>query len=449
MKNRRTVTLVCFVLAVLLLGSGWSLGQEAADITLILDRGQRPRLKLALPQPAGFDSLVGEGAEAAAELYSTLRQDLALSGAFDVQGPEELSILELTGDQESDFVRYRSVGNELVLESSVVQEDDRLIIEGEVLHLESGRSVLGKRYRGRTTIARRIAHTFADEIVLAFTGRKGIALTSISFQSDRKGAGSREIYLMDYDGRNQRPVTAHQTISMSPEWDPSGDNLVYISYLNRAGGPGVFMVDLKTGRKGSIITEGTFNASPAFSPDGKKIALARTVGGGNTEIFVCNRDGSGMRRLTHSSAIDTNPAWAPNGKELAFTSSRSGSPQIYVMGTEGTDLRRITFEGGYNDGAAWNADSSKIAHATRRGRGFDIGLTDLVTLESRVLTRRPGSHEAPSYSPDGQKIAYASKTFSGGRSSTQIWVMDVNGSNERQLTRDGNNLAPSWSKYSK
>ena len=251
---------------------------------------------------------------------------------------------------------------------------------------------------------------------------------------------------MDYDGHNQRPVTAHRTISMSPEWDPSGGNLVYISYLNRAGGPGVFMVDLRTGRKGSLITEGTFNASPAFSPDGRRLALARTVGSGNTEIFICKRDGSGMQRLTTSSAIDTNPAWSPSSREIAFTSNRAGSPQIYVMSASGTDLRRITFEGSYNDGAVWSDDGSKVAHATRRRGGFDIGLTDLVTLESQVLTSRQGSHEAPAYSPDGRKIAYASKRVSGGRSNTQIWVMDIDGTNQRQLTTNGNNLSPSWSK---
>lgn len=422
---------------------------DRSDITVVLEGKARPRLRLALPDPLGLTDLDGEAATAADELYSTLRQDLTLSGAFEIQGPEQLSILEFSGDPESDYERYRSIGNELLLESTVVQEGDRLVIEGEVLHLESGRSVLGKRYRGRVSIARRIAHTFADEIVLAFTGRKGIALTSIAFQSDRGGEGSREIYLMDYDGHNQRPVTAHRTISMSPEWDPSGDNLVYISYLNRAGGPGVFLVDLRTGRKGSLITEGTFNASPAFSPDGRKIALARTVGSGNTEIFVCKRDGSDMRRLTNSSAIDTNPAWSPTGRDIAFTSNRAGSPQVYVMSTEGTDLRRITFEGSYNDGAVWSDDGSKIAHATRRRGGFDIGLTDLVTLESRVLTRSHGSHESPAYSPDGRKIAYASKRVSGGRSVTQIWVMDVDGTNQRQLTTDGNNLAPSWSRFSR
>ncbi len=89
--------------------------------------------------------------------------------------------------------------------------------------------MLGKRYRGDPSIARRIAHTFADEIILYFSGRQGLALTSIAFAADR--SGFKEIYLMDADGANQRPITAHKSISMSPEWNPNGREIAYISLL--------------------------------------------------------------------------------------------------------------------------------------------------------------------------------------------------------------------------
>lgn len=415
------------------------------DIEVVLEGGQRPPLRLAAPAPRGIETLSAAAAAAANEIDTTLRYDLEISGAFQLQGPLELAVLRLTGNQEEDFELYRSLANEVLLEVDFSAEGDRLVLEGRVFDLKSGRSVLGKRYRGELRVARRIAHTFADEIIQYFTGRSGVSLTSIAFQSDRVGEKNREIYLMDYDGHNQHPVTAHKTISMSPTWHPSGDRLAYVSFLQ--GQPGIFLVELASGGKSPLVTQGNFNASPSFSPDGRSLAFARSVGDGNAEIFVADRDGGNMRRLTHSSGIDTNPAWSPTGREIAFTSSRAGSPQIYVMGSEGTDLRRVTFEGSYNDGAAWSPDGARIAHSSRRRNQFDVAITDLVTLESRVLTSFAGSHESPSFSPDGRRIVFSSTRPAGGPGRTQIYVIDVSGANLRRLTEQGNNLAPEWSSY--
>ncbi len=430
----------------------WSqsgLPDEQQDITVVLEGSARSRLRLAVPDPAGLESLSPAGRKAATEMVEVLRQDLAASGAFVIQGPLELSVLELTGDPLTDYVLFESLGNELLLDADLTEEPGRLVLEGRVFNLASANSVVGKRYRGGFELARRIAHTFADEIVLYFTGRRGVALTSLAFHSDRAKQGEREIYLMDYDGHNQRVITAHETLSMSPDWSPGSDVISYVSYLS--GGPALHLVELRTGRKNPIVTDGDFNVSPSFSPDGKTIAFSRSVGNGNTEIFLCNRDGSNRRRLTTARGIDTNPAWSPTGREIAFTSSRSGTPQIYVMSAEGANLRRITFLGRYNDGAAWSPDGTKLAHSARRpDNSFDIAITDLVTQETRYLTENaPGSHESPSYSPDGKKLAYAANLTSRNGSSTQIFTMDLDGGGRRQLTRIGNNFAPSWSGYPK
>ena len=415
------------------------------DITVYLKPGQRAQLRLAYPSPGGFDALSPEARAAAIELDQTLRADLLASGVFSLQGPEQLQVLALTGDPAIDFDLYRSLANELLLEVELSEDPGRLVLEGRLFELASGRNLMSKRYRGTFAISRRVAHTFADEIVRFFTGRRGLALTSIAFQSDRAGDGSKEIWVMDYDGWNQRPVTAHGTLSLSPDFHPNGASLLYVSYLDEAKGPGIHLVDLRTGTKRPVITDGPLNSSPAFSPDGRSLALTRSVGGGNSEIFVADLDGGRLRRLTNSGGIDANPSWSPTGREIAFTSSRSGSPQIYVMSSEGTDLRRVSFQGDYNDGAVFSPDGARIAHVSRRGRtgGFDIALTDLVTLESEILNRRAGSDESPTFSPDGRKIAFAGTR--GGV--TQIYVMNVDGSDLRQLTTQGSNSAPSWSGY--
>jgi TolB protein len=408
------------------------------DITVVLQGHQRPLIKLAFPRLAGA-GLSGAAAEAGAQLETTLRADLADARIFEIQGPEALAALTLSGDPAADNLQYQSLGNEILLTGELKQEGDRLVLEGRLVDLKSGQAIVGKRYRSQFNLARRVAHTLADEIVLFFTGRRGVALTTIAFYSDRDG-GAKEIFLMDADGANQRRITGHKSISMSPAWR-GADALAYVSFFD--GPPGIYLVDLASGRKSPLINEGSLNISPSYSADGRRIAFARSLSG-NTEIFSADAGGGNLRRLTHSAGIDTNPAWSPSGREIAFTSSRAGNPHIYVMDAEGANVRRITFSGEYNDGAAWRADGTQIAYASRRRNAFDIAVTDLVTLESRTVTSGGGSKESPTFSPDGRRIAFAWRT--GG--SQQIFVMGSDGTEPRKLTSQGDNFGPDWSGYS-
>jgi TolB protein len=383
------------------------------------------------------------GRETAALLEKTLLDDLEYSGLFDVQDQEILSVLELTGDRAQDFPMYRSLGNQVILLGELSEASGRLIIEARVLDLENFGSICqGKRYRGTFDQVRRVAHTYADEVVSCFTGQPGIALTSIAFASNR--SGHKEIYIMDYDGHDQRPLSGHQSISMAPAWSPPGDGLAYVSYFS--GHPALYWVELATGEKRPIVEDGLHNFTPSFSPDGQWVAFTRSVNG-NAEIFKVNRRGGTPVRLTNSDRIDANPAWSPSGREIAFTSDRSGTAQIYVMDSEGGNVRRVSREGLNNDGATWHPEGTRIAYAHRieKGYRYDIAVTDLVTEETRILTSAPGSNEAPSFSPDGQRIVYES-TRDG---SSQIWVIDVDGGNQRRLTSNGETFAPAWSGYPK
>jgi TolB protein len=407
------------------------------QVTLELNRGPRQLIKIAFP---AFRGRLAGGAQAARELEGTVRRDLELSGYFAIQGPDQLSGLALSGDVQADLAAYRSTGNEVLLLGDLREEGDKLVFEGRVFDLGSGQTILAKRYKGAYTVSRRIAHTFADEVIRYLTGKPGIGLSNIAFTSDRSGGTNvKEIWVMDYDGANQRRITGHRSTSMSPAWSPSGGELAYTSFFN--GPPGVYLADLDSGRKRPIVTTGSLNTSPTFSPDGGRVAFARSVDG-NIEIFTADKSGGGLRRLTHSNAIDTNPAWSPRGGEIAFTSSRAGNPHLYLMDAEGTNQRRLTFDGTYNDGVAWSPEGDLIAYASRRDGRFQIAVTNVVTLATRVLTSGAGENESPTFSPDGRRIAFTSRR--GGRK--QIWVMEIDGSNLRQLTSEGNNDMPDWSR---
>jgi TolB protein len=411
-------------------------GQQPGQVTLVLPgNGQQRRIKIAFPAFRG--QLGGDGAAAARELEETVRRDLDASGYFEIQGPDVLSGLHLTGDVQKDLAAYKSTGNEVILLGEVKNEEDRLVFDGRVLDASSGQAALAKRYRGPYSVSRRMAHTFADEVVRTLVGKPGIALSAIAYTSDRSGA--KEIWVMDYDGANPRRITGHHSTSMSPAWSPDGTLLAYTSFFN--GPPALYLADLASGRKRPVVTSGSFNTSPSFSPDGKRIAFARSLEG-NVEIFTTDLDGGNLRRLTNSPAIDTNPAWSPKGGNIAFTSSRAGNPQIYLMDADGANQRRITFDGTYSDGAAWSPEGDLIAYASRRDGQFQIAITNVGTLETQVLTSGPGENQSPTFSPDGRKIAFTSRR--SGR--IQIWVMELDGSKPRPLTTEGNNDMADWSR---
>ena len=113
------------------------------------------------------------------------------------------------------------------------------------------------------------------------------------------------------------------------------------------------------------------------------------------------------------------------------------------MDLDGGNVRRISFEGEYNDGASWQPGGTHIAYASRRGNKFRIATTNLVDLATAVLTNGPDSYEEPCYSPDGQRILF---TLRRGKDS-QVYVMNADGSDWRQLTHDGNSSGADWSAF--
>jgi TolB protein len=288
-----------------------------------------------------------------------------------------------------------------------------------------------------------MAHRIADDILLQAGNYRGVNQTKLAFASDRRGEQSKEIHLMDYDGFDQKPLTANKSLNLTPTWSPDGRALAYISY--RTGQPSLYRAFIYEGRGDTIVSGQGMTFSPAWSPDGSLIAFTSTRDG-NSEIYLSDADGSNLRRLTHHASIDTSPTWSPTGREIAFTSDRTGAPQIYAMDVEGLNLRRISFEGSYNDSASWSPsrEYSEISYASRIERGpFDIVVYDFQTKQTRQLTTGRGSNESADWSPNGLHLVFTS-TRTG---TSQIFSMNRDGSNPRQLTREGNNTTPQWGPF--
>jgi TolB protein len=283
-------------------------------------------------------------------------------------------------------------------------------------------------------------HRYAADILTQFGG-KSLVGTRIVFVSDR--SGRKEIWVMNWDGSNQKQLTRFGSISTFPSASPDGHRIAFTSYV--AGYPAIYMFSLDTGRKLPFYNQrASMNAFVTFTPDSKQIVFSSTAAGGPPQLYMANVDGSNFRRLTSSGAIEVEAKINPKtGADLLAVSGRSGFPQIYHMNLEGADLHRLTAGTGEATNPAWSPDGEHIAFAWTKGfepGNYNIFVMDVGSQQTTQLTASEGRNENPTWAPDGAHIAYASKR---GRQS-QIWVMNADGTDKHALTQTGNNEKPVW-----
>jgi len=352
--------------------------------------------------------------------------------------------------EDAQYDRWREVGADGVIVGTVSKTDRGLAVQVRLFSVRAKESAFGKEYSGTTANPRLYAHTIADEIHMQQRRLRGVARTKLTFSSDRDGERIRgpianravkEIYISDYDGANQRRVTATFGLNTFPVWSPDGRSIAYTSW--RQGFVNIFVSRIYETASPTTPAGGSWtsqNSLAAWSPDGTKMAFTSSRSG-NPEIYVMNVDGSGLRQLTSNRAADVTPTWSPTGAQLAFTSDRTGSPQIYVVNADGTGLRRITFEP-YCDRPTWSpAPFNEIAYSSRTGPGHDIKVFEIATGQARQITFGEGTNESPAFAPNGRHLVFATTRWG----KYQIAVVGRDGNDVKQLTRVGNNYAPNWS----
>lgn len=304
--------------------------------------------------------------------------------------------------------------------------------------------VFAKVYTGTMDAAgaRKVAVELASDILQQF-GVAGLAGSQIVFVSSR--TGSKEIWVMDYDGSNQRPLTAYRTLSTMPNVSPDGTKVAFLSYVR--GVPEILIHSMETGRRLPFYNQAaSMNAHASFTPDGKTVVFSSTAAGGYAQIYSANVNGSGLRRLTNVRAVEVEPKVNPKtGADIVFVSGRSGPQQIYRMNMEGADVVRLTTGEGEASNPSWHPDGQHIAFAWTRGfepGNFNIFVMDVETGQFVQLTHGAGRNENPSWAPDGRHITFARRL---GRTS-QIFSMLGDGTQVKQLTTQGNNEMPVWTR---
>jgi dipeptidyl aminopeptidase/acylaminoacyl peptidase len=260
----------------------------------------------------------------------------------------------------------------------------------------------------------------------AFPGENGKISYVVEHFDINTGTAHRAIYSMNPDGSNQTNLTntTNGDLAETPAWSPDGSKIAFISLRDSIYDIFIMNAD---GTNQTRITNPMVERDPTWSPDGTKIAFSGSQDA-NEDIYTMNADGSNPVRLTTDPADDTDPTWSPDGTKIAFSTDRNeGVHEIYTMNADGsnqTDLTNLPNGGEFY--ADWSPDGTKIAFS-----GSDIYTINTNGTNLTRLTDDIWFDHGPAWSPDGTKIAFSSDLNNGVY---EIYTMNADGSNRTRLT---------------
>ncbi len=281
----------------------------------------------------------------------------------------------------------------------------------------------------------------------------------IAFSSQRDGHA--QIYVMNSDGSNQTNISKNAFNETQPVWSPDGKQLAFVS--DREGNPEICTMAADGSNAVCLTHNGTptkkLNAKlpqdrgPVWSPDGKEIAFVSTRDG-NGEIYAMNADGSNPLNLTNNPSNNDQPVWSHDLKQIAFVSDRDGNPEICVMDASGFNQRCLTNNHTANrkpdkfhaqdSSPAWSPDDQKLAFVStrERNRNPQVFVMNVDGSNPLNLTKKISTDTQPAWSPDGSQIAFVSNR----EGLPNVFVMSADGTGQKRLTQPlkGGDIEPNY-----
>ena len=414
----------------------WLAGPAAqADLTIDITRGNERATPIAV---VPFADQAGGLPEDIAQVVS---DDLERSGYFEPLPRSEM-FNQPSSSEEVTYGDWRSLDSRYLVVGSTSQEGGQVKVRFELLDVSGESRLLGETVTASSSDLRGAAHYISDQIFEEITGIRGAFSTRIAYVTSQ-GVGDNTqygLYVADADGRNSQQVLTSDEPIMSPAWSPDGGKLAYVSFETER--PAIYVQNLATGQRVKLTDFEGLNSAPSWSPDGRRLAMALSRDG-QPEIYVMDIGSRNVQRVTNSSSIETEPAWAPDGRSLIFTSDRSGGPQIYRQSVSGGEAERLTYTGNYNARGRLSPDGETLFLIHRGNNGYQVAKQD---LESGRLVEISDAQQAesPSIAPNGTMVIFATQQGSTG----VLGAVTADGRAQFRLpAAQGDVREPAWSPF--
>lgn len=357
------------------------------------------------------------------QLDMVLEQDLGYSGKMNVLKRDKLKEDLSLGKDPLNKINWKAQG---VTHFVQVQIADKKI-EVKALNSLNGSLKTFAPIPLSGTIAKdkKVIHHIADSLIKALFEEEGICSTRIlySYQLQSETPGSKnwkaEIWECDWDGGNARQITKDNSYAVTPASIPAlkggQEKFLYVSY--KMGQPKIFIAGINDGlSKKSIDLRGN-QLLPAVSPKRNMIAYICDAAG-RADLFIQSLNpetgqlGEPQQIYSYPNASQASPSFSPDGKKIAFVSDKDGCARIYTINAVYQSKRQepslITKINRENTCPSWSPDGKKLAYSSKTDGIRQIWIYDFESREEKQLTFGPGNKENPSWAPNSEHLVFNS-----------------------------------------
>jgi TolB protein len=408
------------------------------------------------------------------KLRTQLASDLELMNLFEFVPDSAAMNADKESGSDMDYTKWSALGTTFAIRLGYRLDGDKLNLDAQFYDVPGQKRIFSQNYQSSVSNSSRIIHELSESILKSLTGESGLfksRILMVCHDLKKNRSPSKEVYIVNSDGSNLIQLTADRTLSLSPAWMNDGAHISYtqfeflISKGVKKRGAVLKKHNLATGARTALYYRDGMNSGATWSSNGNR-GIATMSFTGRPELYYVSPLGSvepeplsrnlQTRILSQNSLQTVNPNllfdveadWSPSGKEIVFSSARSGSPMIYIADLTANTARQITFAGKYNATPAWSPKGDKILFAAQRAPN---GNFDIYMIEpdgnnlSRITVgdqRTPKTnHENPSWAPTGRHFAIASNETGH----YAIYILTADGALKRRISPEGKECkSPSW-----